>query len=150
MSRRHENYDDRSPWGFPTQCCNTPKGKTMSRTSISLAVVLWAIVIGLILLLMSATANAQVKGDVEKFYPLPQYDAYLVSLTQETPFSKIVIGGNTSLENRAGNTVIFINGIPWTIPVYYPTQAEINAVVPWYPWPPRITPACQFEPWNCH
>lgn len=124
--------------------------RSSSCGTTALSMFLWSIVVVCVMVLMSAPANAQVKGDPEKFFPLPQYDAYLVSLTTENPFSKIVVGGNTSLENRAGSTMIFINGIPWMVPVYYPTQYEVQALTPWYPWPPRINSACQFEPWNCH
>jgi hypothetical protein len=35
-----------------------------------------------------------------------------------------------------GFTMIWINGIPWNIPVYYADMEDVAEAFPWYTFPP--------------
>jgi len=71
----------------------------------------------------------------DEFFQLPEgVIQQQVSLGDNHVFSKMV----SYPLGYAGMTFIWINGIPWLIPVYFPHTETVNSVYPWLQYPPPL------------
>lgn len=94
--------------------------------------------------LQPASAQLRLNPNSTWLYP-PGYLQYLDSKSDDATFTKM----DTIANGLAGYSYIWINGIPFLVPVYFPHQQYVQQKFPWYNYDPTMSTPCAMQPFHC-
>lgn len=97
------------------------------------------------LILASSVEAAGIRGDAEKFFPIPngipQYEQSL-DIGGKHVFSPMLA---TSERGFAGYSFIWIHGTPWLVPIYFPSEEMVHRLYPWLTYLPIAGDLCRYD-----